>query len=353
MNKLRFSVVGSGWRSEFFARVAAAHPERFELQNILCRTEEKAALLRRKGRPATADEGDIINGKPNFIVVAVSRGDNVQVVRHWLELGFPVMAETPAGCGFEELCQLWELHQMGARLTVAEQYVRYPLIAAGLRAIEAGKIGEPHAVSLSLCHDYHAASVIRRMLRMETGPLADFTVTAGCRDYPVERTDSRYGPLTGGEVTTSGRVTAELAFSNGKWACYDFDGVQYHTFIRARHIDVRGQRGQWNDTTLLYSDATHTPHRENLLAVPIPGYEHLMTPELARIGSEWHPYVHMENPQDEYAIATLMDDMDAYLHGGPEPYPLRESLEDAYTWLLLGKSIDTNAPVQSQPRPWQ
>ena len=42
MAKLRFIVVGSGWRSLFYWRIAQALPERFELCAMLCRTEEKA-----------------------------------------------------------------------------------------------------------------------------------------------------------------------------------------------------------------------------------------------------------------------------------------------------------------------
>lgn len=38
MTKLRFIVVGSGWRSLFYWRIAQALPERFELCAMLCRT---------------------------------------------------------------------------------------------------------------------------------------------------------------------------------------------------------------------------------------------------------------------------------------------------------------------------
>ena len=55
MAKLRFVVVGSGWRSLFYWRVAQALPERFELCALLCRTPEKAEKnapgLRRAGQP--------------------------------------------------------------------------------------------------------------------------------------------------------------------------------------------------------------------------------------------------------------------------------------------------------------
>lgn len=45
MAKLRFIVVGSGWRSLFYWRIAQALPERFELCAMLCRTEEKAEKM--------------------------------------------------------------------------------------------------------------------------------------------------------------------------------------------------------------------------------------------------------------------------------------------------------------------
>ena len=48
MAKLRFIVVGSGWRSLFYWRIAQALPERFELCAMLCRTEEKAEKMHRE-----------------------------------------------------------------------------------------------------------------------------------------------------------------------------------------------------------------------------------------------------------------------------------------------------------------
>ena len=55
MAKLRFIVVGSGWRSLFYWRIAQALPERFELCAMLCRTEEKAEKMHREyGVPVKA-----------------------------------------------------------------------------------------------------------------------------------------------------------------------------------------------------------------------------------------------------------------------------------------------------------
>ena len=45
MNPLSFIIIGSGFRSLFFARIAKRYPELFHLNYLLCRTEEKANRL--------------------------------------------------------------------------------------------------------------------------------------------------------------------------------------------------------------------------------------------------------------------------------------------------------------------
>ena len=41
MSKVRYAVVGSGWRSLFYIRIAKALSETFELTALLCRTGKK------------------------------------------------------------------------------------------------------------------------------------------------------------------------------------------------------------------------------------------------------------------------------------------------------------------------
>ena len=47
--------------------------------------------------------------------------------------------------------------------------------------------------------------------------------------------------------------------------------------------------------------------------------------------------------QDEFAIATLLLDMEEYLNGGPSPYPLWEAIEDARFWLRLQEAVESAA----------
>ena len=108
MEKLKFIIVGSGWRAGFYAKAAARYPEELELLGVLCRSREKAERVSREwGVYATDSPEELIGRKPELVVVAVSRGMNFKVVHRWLQMGFPVLAETPAGESMEELEHLW------------------------------------------------------------------------------------------------------------------------------------------------------------------------------------------------------------------------------------------------------
>ena len=354
MKPLSFVIVGSGWRAMFYVRIALRYPDCFQLRYLLCRTQEKAERFQREyGIPVTTDVSLCEGARPDFVVVAVDRASKFAVTKQWLEKGFAVLSETPAAETADELEELWALRRAGARLQIAEQYIRYPLIAAGLRAIERGLLGDPCAVELSLAHDYHAASLIRHMLRCGGSSFPAFKLRGKAYEFPVEETDSRYGAITDGSVKQRRRVRLTLEFDNGKVAFYDFDGVQYHSAIRARHINVQGQRGEWNDTVLRYVDAAHRPVREELKAWLDPVYEALHTRELLELSRIWSPEVHMETIQDEYAIATMMLDMRELIGCGREGYPLAEALEDAYTWLLMDEAAKRpGQTISSRPRVW-
>ena len=97
MGKTRFIIVGSGWRSLYYVRIAKALPEHFELCAMLCRTEEKASLMAiENGIHTTTSEEECISMKPDVVVVVVNKASIAEVAIHWLNLGFCVLSETPA-----------------------------------------------------------------------------------------------------------------------------------------------------------------------------------------------------------------------------------------------------------------
>ena len=348
---LSFVVVGSGFRSLFYARIAKRFPQFFTLKYLLCRTEEKTQKLNAEyGIPTTTSQELCMEAKPDFVVVAVNRNSVWSVAREWIKAGFPVLLETPVGHTEEELKEAWEMSLHGAKIQVAEQYHRYPILAAGIKAVKEGLIGDPYGVTLSMAHDYHGASLIREMLNIE--PMA-MTLRGNQYRNPVTQTDSRYGPITDGSVTEQERTVVQIEFANGKTALYDFAGIQYRTFIRARHVNVQGQNGEWNDSLIRYVREDLLPEMEYLKPYLDPKYKELETGALREICRQWNPVFAMEAEQDEYAIATMMYDMKGYLEKTDPGYPLREALEDAYTWILFQRAVEKPwQTIESEPMPW-
>lgn len=351
MGRLSYIIVGSGYRAEYYARVAGTYPQQFRAL-FLCRSEEKAAkMLEKTGIQATTSIEVCERFGADFAVIAVNKENIADVCEEWADRGYPVVTETPAGASVEKLRRLWELHERrGARIAVCEQYHRYPGLAAGLEAVAAGKIGTPYSAYLSLAHDYHAASLLRRMLLVRD---ESFVMRGGRFRNPVVETDSRYGAVTDGHRDVKNRDVISIAFSSGKEAVYDFSGVQYRSFIRSRHLIVRGEKGEWNDNLIYCLDERNRPKREYLMPVIREKYAALDTQYLRDLRKTWQPELFLDMRQDEYAIATMLFDMQDYLAGGEEIYPLREALDDAYFWLLMNEAVASPwEEVRAQHMPW-
>ena len=347
---LSYLIVGSGYRAKFYARIARTYPSLFSAL-FLCRSEEKAALmLRETGVPAVWSTEEAEAFRPDFVVVAVNKTSITDVCIEWASRGYPVLMETPAGMTREQLLQLWNLSRNGARIAVAEQYRRYPDMIAGLQAVEAGKIGTPGSAYLSLAHDYHGMSLLRRMLLAE----GEAYVIRGERTmHPVAETDSRTGPIPGNPVRERARDVVWVSFDSGKKALYDFSGVQYHSFIRTRHVLVRGDRGEWCDTTLYRLDEDGRPVREELAPVIPERYRELDTALLRDARRVPRAGLSMDNLQDEFAMASMLYDMKEFLENGTEVYPLREALEDAYFRILMEEALaEPWKEVRAEKMPW-
>lgn len=349
---LSYLIVGSGYRSEFFARIAQANPALFRAL-FLCRSQEKAAAVTaHTGVPATVSPEEALAFRPDFVVVAVDRGHIAAVTEEWALRGFPVVAETPVGATLEQLRRIWALQaENGARIVCCEQYHRYPVLANGLALVREGLIGRPVSAYLSLAHDYHGFSLLRRMLGTEG---EDFTLRGVRQTTQAAASDSRYGAILDGSLAQEARDTVHIAFASGKTAVYDFSPLQYRSFLRARHLTLRGERGEWCDRIIAYADADNAPRRVFLMPELAPAYRALDNQTLRDGRKTWTAELFLDTAQDEAAIASILLDMDAYLHGGPSPYPLEEALDDAYFWLLLGEAVAHPwEPVPAQPMPWR
>lgn len=355
MKPLSFAIIGSGYRAVFWSKVAKRYPEQFELKYMYCRTREKAERITTEyDIPTTSSIEELEAAKPDFVVVAVSKGSICTVTKEWAQKGYPVLCETPAAMTVEELKELWFLTQNGAKIQVAEQYHRYPIMLAGVRAIAEGKLKEPYAVRLSVAHDYHGVSLIRRMLQPQNPEKLRLEYVEGRKyTFPVRETDSRYGAIKDGSIKDRERSILTMQFADGKVAFYDFSGVQYRSFIRSRHVNVQGQDGEWNDTWLRYVDEHFEPVTEKVLPWLNPKYNFLETPQLVQESMEWNGAMEMTPVQEEYAVASMMYDMRAYIEDGVEVYPMAEAVEDAYVFLLMEEAQKhPGEPVYPEAMPW-
>ncbi len=356
--KIRFAIVGSGWRSLYYVRAAQRLPEYFELCAMLCRTKEKAAYMAEKHHiPAVTSDEELISAKPEFVVVSVNKASVAEVSLKWLEKGYAVLAETPCALDREMILKLKQAEEKGGRLVIAEQYRRYPQMTAVARLADSGVIGEPSYLYLSFAHEYHAASLMRRLLNIS--PDTPFRVKARTFGFRSVLTNSRYEEFRDGRTEEKKRTSAVFAFENGKVCLYDFDSDQYHSAIRSSHFRLQGERGEISDDEVRWLDENNLPHHDQIhtsyrtvmyddenpnlrVCREVTGIAFrdiiLYKPELGTAGLS----------EDETAIACMMKGMAEYASGGQSPYPLKEALADAYTAILLKEASESGREAVSE-----
>lgn len=363
MEKIRFVIVGSGWRSLYYVRIAKALPQYFELCAMLCRTKEKADKMTAEyGIHATTSKEACCGMKTDFVVVAVDKTSIAEVSKEWLGYGFTVLCETPAALDVGTLKELWELHQKsGAKLAVAEQYTRYPVYEAMIKVLDSNIIGEPYSVNVSLAHEYHGASLMRAFLREEMTP---FRITAKTYTFPTAQTLSRYERFTDGALIDRQRTLAVLEFLDGKLAFYDFDSEQYRSPIRNNYVNVRGSRGELKDETVYYLNQKNLPETAALEIerhTVVTQWENPNLHEITEIDKITFEGKTIYEPpfgtcglaSDETAVARVMYDTALYSRGEKaSAYPLEYALEDAYTAILLKEAVSTGKTMKSETMPW-
>ncbi|MFD1276667.1 Gfo/Idh/MocA family oxidoreductase [Streptomyces kaempferi] len=93
---IRFGIVGSGWRAEFFVRLARALPERLAVAGVVTRSAERVAQLKAEwGVPAFRTVSELCAAEPEFVIPSVPWEITPQVVQELVEHEVPVLAETP------------------------------------------------------------------------------------------------------------------------------------------------------------------------------------------------------------------------------------------------------------------
>jgi predicted dehydrogenase len=353
--RFRFGVVGSGWRALFFMRVAAALPERFHVSGVVTRTPERAEEVRTGwGVSAYSRLEDLLKAdRPDFFVLSVPRSVVVDWVERLVAAGAPVLCETPPAQDLNGLRRVTELAARQGRVQVAEQYQYQPLHAARLALTDGGAIGNVVMASLSVCHDYHAFSLIRRHLQVtgEGAVLRAATVRSEV-ESGLSKSGQRRASGTAEEVRTTGLV--EFGRSLG---VYDFASEQYFSYVRSPHVTIRGSEGEIADYSVrrlpgLDDPVTqdlrreHAGHEGNLGGFYLRGLS---------MGDRWvyrNPFPGARLSDDEVAVATCMELMGRHAGGGPPFYGLADAAQDHYLSLCLHRAAETGEAVHATPQPW-
>jgi len=175
MSRISFGVVGAGWRTEFYMRIAAAAPDVFETPIVVVRNSAKAALFGQQwGCDVCGAVEDMLSRrKLDFAVTSVPWAPNPDIVKDLVRHGVPVLSETPPAPDVRALIELWNyVKQHDGRVCVAEQYFlrqRWALVwnvgfvgdqqHAAFEAFAAQRFRRPAARLAST--DYHEGSIVR------------------------------------------------------------------------------------------------------------------------------------------------------------------------------------------------
>jgi predicted dehydrogenase len=222
----RYGIVGSGWRTGFFLRLARAMPERFTTTGIVTRTAERGDEVEKTWNvPTFRTVKELVAAdRPDFVIVSVPWEAAPAVTVQLVELNIPVLTETPPAPDLPGLRELWATVGSSGRVQVAEQYLLMPAHAARLAVLHSGAIGQVTSVQVSSTHLYHAVSMIRMMLDSHFDTA---TVTASTFTAPLADPLSREGWTGGTDAKPASTTFATIDFGKGRTGLYDY---QYFTF---------------------------------------------------------------------------------------------------------------------------
>lgn len=353
--KIGYGIIGSGWRAQFYLRLAGELPDMFEVCGLVTRDEEKGKNFEREwGIKTYRTVDDLLKwSAPDFVVVSVAKQVAAGTITALAERGVPVLAETPPAPDLEQLIELNTLVRQGAKIQVAEQYHLQPLHAARLAVAVTGKLGAINQVQVSVSHGYHAVSLIRKFLEVgfENPEIRAF-------EYG---TSFIAGPGRSGLPEQEQRLNVKQQIAlldfGGKLAVYDFAENQHRSFIRAQRILIRGDRGEITNNEVRYLKDFRTPVELPLLRKNTGEDGNLEGHYLKGIlaGEEWvyqNPFIPAKLSDEEIAIAACLQKMNIYCHGGPDFYSLAEASQDQYLALMINQSIQRGEKIIPSTQPW-
>jgi predicted dehydrogenase len=356
---VRYVVVGSGWRAQYYLRPGSIVGERLGCSAVVSRSQGKAEELANEWsvpQAATTIRGAIAHERPDFIVVCVAREHAASVIEEALDAGMPVLCETPPAADLSAMRRLWDSVGTRGLVQVAEQYHLYPDHAARQRIVDSGLVGDVGSVQVSSTHLYHAMSLMRRTLGVG---LASAVVSA--HEDSLLLADPRGTSGWSGDDTLKSAVNtvAHVKFATGQVGMYDFTTNQWWNPLRRDRMLIRGSRGEiLNGEVTWLADpvtvASGAIRREQTgLGLDLEGFDlaHLSFGREIVYRNRWFG---ARLSDEEIAVCDLLDRMGTWCRdAGPPPYPLAEGSHDHALGLAVVESARRGGePVTVQGEPW-
>ncbi len=353
----RLAVVGSGWRGEFFLRLARAAPHRFSVCGVVTRSAERGAQIAAAWEVATyRSVAQLLAAeRPEVAIVAVPWEQTPVVTAELVRAGIRVLAETPPAPDAAGLRALWAAVGASGLVQVAEQYLHMPGHVARRAVVDDGLIGEVTSVQVSSTHGYHAVSLVRGLLGAGFGP-----VTVRAQAYAAPLVDPLGREGWDGSTIPGPRATtiATLDFGPGRMGLYDFTDNQWFNPFRARRIVVRGSMGEIVDDRFVRLAAPDTPVESHIVR-RLSGLDlNLEGLEVQHVSIDgkvvWrNDFVGSGLSEDDLAVAGLLADVVAWARDdGPAPYPLADGCQDHLLSLAIDESAVTGEAVTTSVEPW-
>ncbi|MFP5415514.1 MAG: gfo/Idh/MocA family oxidoreductase [Actinomycetes bacterium] len=344
-----FVLVGWGYRSHAWL-AAARGIDGVPCAGVVVRTRRETPV------PAFESLAEALDATgARFVVSSVSWDSAPVIVASAVTRGVPILTETPPAPDAEGLRRLWGEVGASGLVQAAEQYTRYPSHAARLALVRSGVLGTPTQTQVSSTQLYHAVALMRAYLGAPCGPA---TVRATTVTAPLLQPLARMG-WTGATDPVSATTThAVVDFGTGRSGVYDFTDLQTRNLLRVRRLVVRGTHGELDGDSLVRWGGPETiltsrlERRQSGHDLDMSGFDS----ETISHGDTvlWrNPWPGRHWSDDEHATAAMLRDMAAWVDGrGPEPYPLRDSLEDAAVSYAMEQSAAEDRPVELTDQPW-
>ncbi len=326
MNKITYSIIGAGWRAEFYLRIAQLVPDKFSIACIYVRNRAKAVEIESKYSVKIVDSLDALKSIPcDFIVNCINKRDISELSLSLAE-SCAVLSETPACVSAQQADSLLSRFNSGCRLQIAEQFHLKPMYQATKKIIDSGIIGDANYIEISAAHEYHAMSLIRFFLDCSSRP--EIISEVSCI-HPIVHSNCRNGEINEKTLKNSPHTIKIYGFQ-GKTAVYNFESEQYFSPIRTDRILIRGTRGEIENDTVRYFNNDNIFAESKIIQHKSGNLDGLFNGRITFENTVLYesPFGIARLTDEETAIAEVLVKMKEYVETGKEFYSLQRALED-------------------------